>query len=193
MAAECRAQLQCHMPELLGPYERVCSLVGEDDLAEASAEHVAALGATKGIGGAVVATLMPSSLPPHPARSAVAISRGGVATGIFGNAYGLKAAAEAGAEKMKAVLGEMQAMPRAGVPDDIVSAAIGLASDESSFVNGTDIVVDGGAIGGRRFSVVMAGRQATAPCWNERTRGAPGARSSIAAAARRRAAVLAKV
>ena len=128
MAAECRAQLQRHMPELLGPYERVCSLVGEDDLAEASAEHVAALGATKGICGAVVATLMPSSLPPHPARSAVAISRGGVATGIFGNAYGLKAAAEAGAEKMKAVLGEMQAMPRAGVPDDIVSAAIGLVS-----------------------------------------------------------------
>jgi hypothetical protein len=35
-----------------------------------------------------------------------------------------------------------------------------VASDESSFVNGTDIVVDGGAIGGRRFSEVMAGRQA---------------------------------
>ena len=32
-AAECKAQLQQHMPELLGPYERVCALVGEDDLA----------------------------------------------------------------------------------------------------------------------------------------------------------------
>ncbi len=32
-AAECRAQLQRHMPELLVPYERVCGLVGEDDLA----------------------------------------------------------------------------------------------------------------------------------------------------------------
>ena len=32
-AAECRAQLQRHMPELLGPYDRVCALVGEDDLA----------------------------------------------------------------------------------------------------------------------------------------------------------------
>ncbi len=32
-AAECRAELQRHMPELLGPYERVCALVGEDDLA----------------------------------------------------------------------------------------------------------------------------------------------------------------
>jgi NAD(P)-dependent dehydrogenase (short-subunit alcohol dehydrogenase family) len=90
------------------------------------------------------------------------ISPGGIATGIFGKAYGLKgAAAEASAEKMKAVLGKMQAVPRAGVPDDIVNAAIYLASDESSFVNGTDIVVDGGAIGGRRFSEVMAGRQAT--------------------------------
>lgn len=32
-AAECTAQLQRHMPELLGPYERVCALVGDDDLA----------------------------------------------------------------------------------------------------------------------------------------------------------------
>jgi len=32
-AAECAAQLQRHMPELLGPYEQVCALVGEDDLA----------------------------------------------------------------------------------------------------------------------------------------------------------------
>jgi len=62
---------------------------------------------------------------------------------------------------MKAVLGKMQAVPRAGIPDDIVNAAIYLASEESSFVNGTDIVVDGGAIGGRRFSDVVAGRQAT--------------------------------
>lgn len=32
-AAECAEQLQQHMPELLGPYARVCALVGEDDLA----------------------------------------------------------------------------------------------------------------------------------------------------------------
>lgn len=32
-AAECRAQIQRHMPELLGQYERVCALVGEYDLA----------------------------------------------------------------------------------------------------------------------------------------------------------------
>ena len=32
-AAECRAELQRHMPELLGPYDRACALVGDDDLA----------------------------------------------------------------------------------------------------------------------------------------------------------------
>lgn len=32
-AAECRAQLRRHMPELLGSYDRVCGLVGEDELA----------------------------------------------------------------------------------------------------------------------------------------------------------------
>lgn len=32
-AAECAAQLRRHMPELLGPWERACSLVGPDELA----------------------------------------------------------------------------------------------------------------------------------------------------------------
>ncbi len=32
-AAECTEQLRRHMPELLGAYERVCALVGEDNLA----------------------------------------------------------------------------------------------------------------------------------------------------------------
>lgn len=89
------------------------------------------------------------------------ISPGGIATGIFGKAMGLQgAAAEASVEKMKLVLAKMQAIPRAGMPDDIASAAVYLASDESAFVNGTDILVDGGVIGGRRFSEVAAGRLA---------------------------------
>lgn len=90
------------------------------------------------------------------------ISPGGIATGIFGKAYGLEgSAAEESAEKMKSMLAKMQAVPRAGVPEDIANAAVFLASDESSFVNGTDLVVDGGAIGGIRASEVKAGRQAT--------------------------------
>jgi predicted choloylglycine hydrolase len=38
-AAECAAQLRRHMPELLGPYEQVCALVGEDDLAPQILSH----------------------------------------------------------------------------------------------------------------------------------------------------------
>ena len=89
------------------------------------------------------------------------ISPGGIATGIFGKAMGMDpAAAESSAEKMKIALARLQTIPRAGLPDDIASAAVYLASDESTFVNGEDIVIDGGLIWGRRFSEVVAGGQA---------------------------------
>jgi NAD(P)-dependent dehydrogenase (short-subunit alcohol dehydrogenase family) len=89
------------------------------------------------------------------------ISPGGIATGIFAKAAGLPSeAAEASAEKMKQVLAKMQAIPRSGLPDDIADAAVYLASDQAGFVNGSDIVVDGGVIGGRRFSQLVADRSA---------------------------------
>jgi NAD(P)-dependent dehydrogenase (short-subunit alcohol dehydrogenase family) len=89
------------------------------------------------------------------------ISPGGIATGIFGKAMGLDAAAaEASAEKVKVALAKLQAVPRAGLPEDIANAAVYLGSDESSFVNGSDIVVDGGLIWGRRTSEAAAGGQA---------------------------------
>jgi NAD(P)-dependent dehydrogenase (short-subunit alcohol dehydrogenase family) len=89
------------------------------------------------------------------------ISPGGIATGIFGKAMGMDAAAaDASAEKMKAMLEKIQTIPRAGLPDDIASAAIFLASDESTFINGEDMVIDGGLIWGRRFSEAAAGGQA---------------------------------
>ena len=89
------------------------------------------------------------------------ISPGGIATGIFGKVMGLDpAAAEATAEKVKLALAKLQAIPRAGLPKDIANAAVCLASDESTFVNGEDIVIDGGLIWGRRFSEVAASRQA---------------------------------
>jgi NAD(P)-dependent dehydrogenase (short-subunit alcohol dehydrogenase family) len=69
-------------------------------------------------------------------------------------------AADASREKIKELLAKNQAVPRAGLPEDIANAAIYLASDESTFVNGEDIVIDGGMIWGRRFSEVAARGQA---------------------------------
>jgi NAD(P)-dependent dehydrogenase (short-subunit alcohol dehydrogenase family) len=87
-----------------------------------------------------------------------AISPGAIATGVFGKAIGLAPdRADASAEKIKILLAKMQALPKAGLAIDIANAAIFLASDDSGFVNGADIVVDGGMIGGRRFSDVAIG------------------------------------
>jgi len=86
------------------------------------------------------------------------ISPGGIATGIFAKAMGIEdAKAETTSEQVKTALSKLQAVPRAGLTDDIANTAVFLASDETSFVNGEDIVVDGGLIWGRRFSDVMAG------------------------------------
>lgn len=48
--------------------------------------------------------------------------------------------------KLEANLARATPLPRAGFPADIASAALFLASDEGSFVNGHDLVVDGGRI-----------------------------------------------
>ncbi len=86
------------------------------------------------------------------------ISPGGIATGIFAKSLGMDHdEAETTPEKVKAALATIQAVPRAGLTDDIASAALYLASDEAGFVNGEDIVVDGGLIWGRRHSEVMQG------------------------------------
>jgi NAD(P)-dependent dehydrogenase (short-subunit alcohol dehydrogenase family) len=89
------------------------------------------------------------------------ISAGGIATGIFGKIAGMADdAAEATTDKVKATLVGFQPIPRAGLPEDVANAALFLASEESSFINGEDIVVDGGVIRGRRYSEVKAAGQA---------------------------------
>jgi NAD(P)-dependent dehydrogenase (short-subunit alcohol dehydrogenase family) len=49
-------------------------------------------------------------------------------------------------------MAKSQPIPRAGIVDDIANAAVFLASDDSSFINGHDLVVDGGMVGGRMWT-----------------------------------------
>ena len=54
------------------------------------------------------------------------------------------------AARMEEVGPKIQPIPKAGMPEDIARAALYLACDDSLFVTGTHIVVDGGlTIGGR--------------------------------------------
>ena len=80
-----------------------------------------------------------------------AICPGLIATSIFGTALGLPRDA---ADQMAAMVAEraagVQPIPKAGLPADIAAAALYLASDDSAFVSGTHIVVDGAiTVGGR--------------------------------------------
>jgi NAD(P)-dependent dehydrogenase (short-subunit alcohol dehydrogenase family) len=86
------------------------------------------------------------------------ISPGAIATGIFGKALGLSTeAAEQTPAAMREVFKSAQPIPRAGLPHDIAHAAVFLASDESSFINGHDLVVDGAVTGGRNWSQQQQG------------------------------------
>jgi NAD(P)-dependent dehydrogenase (short-subunit alcohol dehydrogenase family) len=81
------------------------------------------------------------------------VSPGAIATGILAKALGAETAkAEQAADKIKEFYAKAQPIPRAGIPDDIAQCVLWLASDRSTFVNGADIVVDGGVIGGRNYS-----------------------------------------
>src|SRR5580692_5184243 len=87
-----------------------------------------------------------------------AICPGGIATSIFARAAGLEGdAAQATVEFMSSALGTMAPIRRAGRPIDIAEAALWLASDASSFVNGQAIAVDGGLVTGplRRNQMVQ--------------------------------------
>jgi NAD(P)-dependent dehydrogenase (short-subunit alcohol dehydrogenase family) len=81
------------------------------------------------------------------------VSPGAIATGIVAKALGMEAGkADQAADKLGAAFAKAQPIPRSGLPDDIAQCVAWLASDRSTFVNGIDIVVDGGMIGGRMYS-----------------------------------------
>lgn len=85
------------------------------------------------------------------------ISPGGIATPIFGKAFGLTVEeADRTVPLLEAALGGGLPIRRSGHPEDIARTVLWLASDESSFVTGHDLVVDGGLIGGRGWSEAQA-------------------------------------
>ena len=80
-----------------------------------------------------------------------AISPGAIATPIFwgGSQKASQLSDEDNARKLaklEANLAQATPLPRSGEPEDIAYAAVFLASDEGSFVNAHDLVVDGGRI-----------------------------------------------
>jgi NAD(P)-dependent dehydrogenase (short-subunit alcohol dehydrogenase family) len=88
------------------------------------------------------------------------ISPGFIVTGIFAKGAGIDSdTADRHTEAVAERLAKMQPIPRAGLADDIARAALYLASDASYFVNGHDMVVDGGLITGSRFSAGTASRR----------------------------------
>ncbi len=78
------------------------------------------------------------------------ICPGGIATPIFGKVLGLSPEdADKTVEAMAQVMGGAQPIARAGRPLDIANAALWLSGDDSSFVTGHALVVDGGLTLGR--------------------------------------------
>jgi NAD(P)-dependent dehydrogenase (short-subunit alcohol dehydrogenase family) len=87
------------------------------------------------------------------------ISPGHIVTGVFAKGLGVDPdTADRRLETLTKHFAKVQPMPRAGLPEDIARAAVFLASDAASFINGIDLVVDGGAITGNPFSAGIQAR-----------------------------------
>lgn len=70
---------------------------------------------------------------------------GAIVTGIFAKNAGVEGSrADKVTDMLKVGFAGLQPVPRAGLPEDLARAAVFLAGDASSFVNGQEIVVDGG-------------------------------------------------
>ena len=85
------------------------------------------------------------------------ISPGWVVTDTFRKAVRLSrehyAARVAG---LKGLFATYQPIKRAELPMDVARAALWLASDDSAFVNGHNLVVDGGMTNGKTWTQVLA-------------------------------------
>lgn len=85
------------------------------------------------------------------------ISPGFVVTGAFQKAAGMTREAYAQrVPKLKEQFATFQPIRRAGMPEDIARAALWLATDDSSFVNGANLIVDGGLSNGKTWAQCQA-------------------------------------
>lgn len=77
------------------------------------------------------------------------VSPGAIVTPIFAKQFGVPPEKEAEVTRVLAqVMGSFLPAGRSGNGEDVANAVVYLASDESSFVTGQDLVVDGGLTGG---------------------------------------------
>ena len=119
-------------------------------------------------GGSIITTASVSGLMGMPGQGAYGSAKGGViqltrVCAVENAPFGVRAncicpggiltpilyanpalSAPVDPELMRERLAHVQPLQRAGLPEDIANAALWLASDESSFVTGQMIVVDGG-------------------------------------------------
>ena len=75
-----------------------------------------------------------------------------ISTPLFGKAVGFSAEkTEEVLGPLKTAFGNLHPIPRACLPSDVAYAALFLASDESGFINGQALAIDGGAGAGRKW------------------------------------------
>ncbi|MHA2041645.1 MAG: SDR family NAD(P)-dependent oxidoreductase [Candidatus Thorarchaeota archaeon] len=84
------------------------------------------------------------------------ICPGSIVTSIFGASTGMSSAESAKTyDNLTRLFEKPQPIRRAGLPDDIAKAALWLASDDSGFVTGHALVVDGGMSAGQTWPQQM--------------------------------------
>ena len=88
---------------------------------------------------AAIAKLSEDSVIQVPGVRHNTIMPGFIETPILGEAYGEEATA-----RIRAVAGQVVPAARMGTPQDIAEAALFLASDAASYINGANLLVDGG-------------------------------------------------
>ena len=104
-----------------------------------------------------------------------AICPGLIATSIFGASLGLpRDVADQMAARVADNAAKVQPVPKAGMPEDIAKAALYLASEDSAFVSGTHIVVDGGITVGSRHAWDATAGSPFAALFGDALPGAPG-------------------